>query len=154
MRLWLLRYMLKYGKKGVVVAAATTSLEVSRPEGKVLTSLSMLSDRLRFPPRPPPPLPLPRGRPTLPLPLSDTGVEAEPGVLPAPVSAGDRATPPLPRPRPLPRFTADPAEGIGSLSLVTMLFNTCSLAASYPGVPGWAAALARARARSSAVVAE
>jgi len=61
--------------------------------------------------------------------------------------------PPRPRglpPRPLP---ADGA-GVGMLSLVFMLFNTASRAASYPGVPAAPAEFALMRLSSSSVEAE
>lgn len=116
------------------------------------SSLSSLPALFLLPPFAPP-LPLPRA---LPLPLADVaGVELIVGVAPTPaVGAGAAVAttifaPPLPL-----LLAADVGGGVEILSLVTMLFNTCSLAASYPGVPACADAFALTRFNISSVDAE
>jgi hypothetical protein len=117
----------------------------------LLTSLSALSALFRLPLLPPP-LPLPL---TLPLPLPDVGVEVDAGVVPLVGTSPFKplGVPTFPPPLPL-LLEPDVGGGVGILSLVTMLFKTCSLAASQPGEPACAEAFALTRFRISSVDAE
>lgn len=122
-----------------------------------LTSLSGVSALFLLPPLDPPrprPLPLPR-------PLADVTLAADTGVAllsPAPAALSGRGVDELVRaalgPPRAPLLFADIGGGVGILSLVTMLFKTCSRAASYPGVPTCADAFALTRRRISSVEAE
>lgn len=122
-----------------------------------LTSLSGVSALFLLPPLDPPrprPLPLPR-------PLADVTLAADTGVAllsPAPAALSGRGVDELVRaalgPPRAPLLFVDIGGGVGILSLVTMLFKTCSRAASYPGVPTCADAFALTRRRISSVEAE
>lgn len=98
-----------------------------------LTSLSGVSALFLLPPLEPP---RPRPRP-LPLPLADVALAADAGVAllsPAPATLSGRGVDEFARevlgaPRD-PLLAVDIGGGVGILSLVTMLFRTCSRAAS------------------------
>lgn len=111
---------------------------------------SSLVARFRLPPLPPPrprPRPPPLPRPTAGL---DEAADEDAPLPPTAPSTLAALAPPLAPP--LPRLVVAAAGGGGAMfSLVTMLFRTCSRAASHPWVPS---ALAETRFSISAVEAE